>query len=188
MIQAGLRSALFGALDVLEALHLKYALVGGLAVSAWGEPRATRDADLWVDLRTRHRELEAALRHGGFDVPAMEQELGQFGVFRSKHLASGVFVDMFDAVGPLGEAILRRRKHAIIAERTVWLASAEDVAVLKAFSDRARDLDDLVVLLRVTALNKEYVARWAKELDASLGTDEVSERLALAIARAKFGM
>jgi hypothetical protein len=28
--------------------------------------------------------------------------------------------------------------------RKTWLASAEDVAVLKAFSDRSRDMDDLI--------------------------------------------
>jgi hypothetical protein len=99
-------AALGRALQVIDGCGLRYALVGGLAVSAWALPRATRDADLWVDLGSRRSALEVALKNAGFDVPAMEQELTTFGVFRSKDEATGVFIDIFDAVGPLGEAVL----------------------------------------------------------------------------------
>ncbi len=142
MITGGLQRALGGAVDALEHLQMSYALVGGLAVSAWATPRATRDADLWVALEGHQRELESALGNAGFEVPAMDAELEKFGVFRSRHRATGVFVDMFNAVGPLGEAILARRKPAQLAGREVFVASAEDVAVLKAFSDRERDMED----------------------------------------------
>ena len=153
------------ALLVLDRIGVRYALVGGLAVSAWAVPRATRDADLWVELELKRFELEAALSESGFEVPAMTEELEQFGVFRSKHLATGVFVDMFNAVGPLGEAILSRRKAGQLGGQIIWLASPEDVAVLKAFSDRPRDVDDLVALLRITSLDLAYVQDWAQTLD-----------------------
>ena len=184
-MRAGLQKALRSALVVLDQLGLRYALVGGLAVSAWAVPRATRDADLWVELEGRSRELEAGLRSAGFDVPALAAELEQFGVFRSRHLESGVFVDIFNAVGPLGESILSRRKAAALGGHETWIASAEDIAVLKVFSDRPRDLDDLIALLRLPSLDVAYVSRWAAELDSSIESDEVSERLKLAIQRAK---
>ena len=92
---------------------------------------------------------------------------------------------MFNAVGPLGKSILDRRKQARLGEHDTWLASAEDVAVLKAFSDRPRDLDDLVALLQVTPLDLNYVSQWAERLDASIESNEVSERLRSARAKAK---
>ncbi|MCA9595877.1 MAG: hypothetical protein KC776_21330 [Myxococcales bacterium] len=184
-MQPGLHEALGAALQVLHDLGLRYALVGGLAVSAWAVPRATRDADLWVDLEGHENDLVVELRSAGFDVPAMAEELENFGVFRSRHVATGVFIDMFNAVGPLGKSILDRRKQARLGEHDTWLASAEDVAVLKAFSDRPRDLDDLVALLQVTPLDLNYVSQWAERLDASIESNEVSERLRSARAKAK---
>src|SRR5262245_53917017 len=132
--------ALAGALDVLDSLGLRHALVDGLAVSAWAAPRATRDADLWAELPAAVKpSLQRALEDAGFDVPAMNAELARFGVFRSRHQPTSVFVDIFDAVGPLGEAILSHRTQARLGEVHVWLASANDVAVVKAYSDRGRD-------------------------------------------------
>ena len=184
MMEPGLADALQRAVGVLEELHLRYAIVGGLAVSAWAVPRATRDADLWVELGDASQELEGALRRAGFEVPAMAAELQRFGVFRSRAVDSGVFVDMFDAAGPLGEALLSRRKSGKVGDHHVWLASAEDVAVLKAFSDRPRDLDDLVALLATGDLDVRYVEDWASKLDRSQGTDEVTARLRVAMKRA----
>jgi len=183
-MEPGLADALQRAVGVLEELHLRYAIVGGLAVSAWAVPRATRDADLWVELGDASQELEGALRRAGFEVPAMAAELQRFGVFRSRAVDSGVFVDMFDAAGPLGEALLSRRKSGKVGDHHVWLASAEDVAVLKAFSDRPRDLDDLVALLATGDLDVRYVEDWASKLDRSQGTDEVTARLRVAMKRA----
>jgi hypothetical protein len=60
----------------------------------------------------------------------------------------------------------------------------EELAVLKAFSDRPRDFLDLVTLVNRTKakLDLGYVEEWARTLDASIGTDEVSERVHKALA------
>lgn len=104
-----LGKALVSTLEVLEDVGLRYAIVGGLAIGAWGVSRSTRDVDVYVELPSDRRILEKALSRRGFHVPAMEEELERFGVFRSRS-ADGIFVDIFPAVGPLGEAILERRK------------------------------------------------------------------------------
>jgi hypothetical protein len=79
-----------------------------------GVNRSTRDVDLYAELSAANRAaLEQALGQRGFDVPAMEAELEKFGVFRSRS-PEGVFVDIFSAVGPLGEAILDRRKSVAV--------------------------------------------------------------------------
>lgn len=175
--------ALVEGIAALDEVGIEYAVVGGLAVGAWSTPRATRDVDLYAGLVDEKREpLRAALTKRGFDVPAMNEELARFGVFRSKLKRERVFLDIFAAVGPLGESILARRKRLAALGTHVFFASAEDVAVLKAFSDRPRDLEDLVALIALPAdsMDIAYVDRWAKLLDESIGSDEVSERLALA--------
>ena len=178
-MRSKLHRALLAGIEALESVGLPYAVVGGLAVSAWATPRATQDVDLYAELPDAARPLlERALRERGFDVPAMAGELERFGVFRSRS-HDHVFLDIFPAVGPLGEAIVRRRRKAKIAGRTLWVIAPEDLAILKAFSDRPRDFLDLVTLLNRTKakLDLGYVEEWARTLDASIGTDEVSERV-----------
>jgi hypothetical protein len=178
-----LERALTGAIESLDEVGLPYAIVGGLAAGAWGVNRSTRDADLYAELPAGRRELlQQALRNRGFHVPAMNEELGTFGVFRSRS-ADGVFVDIFDAVGPLGEALLLHRREISVFDRKVWVTAPEELFLLKAFSDRARDFDDLVSLASrpELKLNVEYIAQWAKALDQSIGSDEVSERVRKAL-------
>jgi predicted nucleotidyltransferase len=182
-----LERTLFSTVEVLEALGIPYAVVGGLAVGAWGVSRSTRDVDLYAELPPRERALlEEALVARGFDVPAMEAELETFGVFRSRS-AEGVFVDIFSAVGPLGEAVLARRVEMSVAGRSLWMITSEDLAVLKAFSDRPRDFEDLVKLSAVVGptFEVQYVEDWARRLDESMGGDEVSDRLRKALVAAR---
>ncbi|MBI4701876.1 MAG: hypothetical protein HY744_12110 [Deltaproteobacteria bacterium] len=174
-----LERALGDGVEAIESLGLKYAVVGGLALGAWAAPRATRDVDLYVELPPASRPaLAQALRERAFHVPAMEDELQRFGVFRSRS-RDGVFLDVFDSVGPLGEAIIARRRQAPLAGRVLWIVAPEDLALLKAFSDRPRDFDDLVALLSRagSGIDLSYLERWARELDRSIGSNEVSERV-----------
>lgn len=183
-MRSKLHRTLFAGIDALESVDLPYAVVGGLAVSAWAIPRATQDVDIYAELPgAACPGLERALRERGFDVPSMEEELERFGVFRSRS-NEHVFLDIFPATGPLGEAILRRRRKATIARHTVWVIAPEDLAVLKAFSDRPRDFLDLVSLLAraKASLDMPYVEEWARALDTSIGTNEVSERIHKALA------
>ena len=176
--------ALLAAVDALDALECRYAVVGGLAVGAWGVNRSTRDADLYAELAANVRlPLQRALENKGFHVPAMAEELERFGVFRSRS-EGDVFVDIFSAVGPLGEAILARRRRVDVAGRSLWFIAPEELAVLKAFSERPRDFEDLVSLSAVVGakLDVAYVRRWARQLDDSIGGNDVTERVEKALA------
>jgi hypothetical protein len=184
-----LLGALTGAVDALDELRFRYAIVGGLAVGAWGVSRSTRDVDLYADLPVATRaDLRRALESRGFDVPAMDDELQTFGVFRSRS-PSRVFVDIFDAVGPLGEQLLAHRQQISVLERNLWVTAPEELFLLKAFSDRARDMEDLVSLASLPRLplDLDYVHDWARRLDQSIGTDEVSQRVREALRQAKRG-
>ena len=181
-MEGSLENSLLAAVSALESLNMKYAIVGGLAVSAWARPRSTRDVDLYAGIpiefqsRLQH-ELEAC----GFHVPALADELRQFGVFRSKHHTSGVFLDIFSATGPLGESILERRRRVVLGSHQLWLISPEDLVLLKAFSDRQRDFEDLTMLFgNGPSLDQNYINRWAQMLDESVRTSEVTESITLA--------
>ncbi len=68
-------NALFTIIQVLDELGIRYALVGGLAVGAWGVNRSTRDVDLYADLASdetnrRTELLGSRMRQCGFDGPS----------------------------------------------------------------------------------------------------------------------
>jgi hypothetical protein len=140
--------ALTDGIEALEAAGVRYAMVGGLAVSAWATPRATGDADLYAELPERVRgAVERGLQDRGFHVPAMQAELERFGVFRSRS-AAGIFLDVFDSAGPLGQAILDRRREVAIEGRRVWTIAPEDKAadVTKVVYLNMDGLDEPVVV------------------------------------------
>ena len=180
-----LEKSLLATVETLELLQLKYAVVGGLAVSAWTRPRSTRDVDLYAEIPQGFEvELQRGLEDRGFDVPALSEELQQYGVFRSKHRASGIFLDIFSATGPLGEAILEHRRKIVLDSYELWLISAENLILLKAFSDRPRNFEDLVLLYgNRPALDQPYIDHWSRMLDESIGTTEVAERIQQARTR-----
>ncbi|MBI3186047.1 MAG: hypothetical protein HYZ28_28250 [Myxococcales bacterium] len=181
-----LERPLLSALDALGECRLRYALVGGLAVGVWGVPRATGDVDLWAELPDRLRpKLRGALIARGFEVPDMEGELQQFGVFRSLFRPQRIFLDVFDAGNPLGEAILAHRVRARLFDRSVWLVRAEELAVLKAIADRAKDRDDLVAILRSSRPDTRVILHWAEQVDRSIGSTEVRDRFEAALRAAK---
>jgi hypothetical protein len=184
-MNARLSETLRLAIESVEAAGGKYAIVGGIAVSAWARPRATRDVDLYTDLDASGRKtLKRELESRGFQVPAMEEELREFGVFRSKS-SGGVFLDVFDSAGSLGAAVLAERREARLGKDRLWFVRATELAALKAFSDRPRDFDDLVSLLASGSVDGEKLDDWARMLDESLGSNEVSERVARAVNQAQ---
>ena len=149
-------------------------------MSAWAAPRSTRDVDIYADLPQALREDEKRnLEASGFHAPAMAEELQKFGVLRSRSANGGTFLDIFDATGPLGEKILERRKQLPVEGHTLWFIAPEDLALLKAFSERERDFEDLVALFRHAAkkLDIAYINQWAQVLDESIGGDDVSQRI-----------
>jgi hypothetical protein len=80
-MKAALEPVLASAIEALETLGLRYAVVGGLAVSAWGAFRATRDVDLYVELPDSVRPaVRRELMARDFEVPAMDEELRRYGV------------------------------------------------------------------------------------------------------------
>lgn len=68
----------------LRELGAPFALIGGLAVSAWGEPRYTRDVDLAVavDVDEHAEQLVHDLSARGYEVVAIIEQT------RTKRLAT----------------------------------------------------------------------------------------------------
>jgi predicted nucleotidyltransferase len=143
----------------LDGLEVRWCVVGGLAVSVWGEPRLTRDVDVAVavDDDRQAETLIRALRDRGYeDEEIIEQDsVGRLATarFRSRELPNGIVVDMlFASTGIEREAVDDATRIEVFEDLEVPVAPRAHLIVMKllARDDRHRpmDADDLRSMLR----------------------------------------
>ncbi|MFA5058107.1 MAG: hypothetical protein WC485_08340, partial [Opitutaceae bacterium] len=127
---------LFQFIDPLERSAIPYALVGSVASSIYGEPRATNDLDVVIQIGTNDApRLIAAFSPDRFYVPPEEVVLAEIARAHGAHLNiialdSMTKADLYPLPVEQQDWFLRRRALAV-AERRVWLAAPEVVILHK---------------------------------------------------------
>lgn len=157
------------AADILKGLQTEgvisgFALVGGLAVSAWSPPRATMDVDLLVLVESNNLNqlvkalcdagMNAELRRGGADDPVPC-------LIRADSLDIIVATKKYEA-----EAI-EQSIAVTIAGKAIPVASPEFLIILKLKAGGPRDLLDVQELLASNLVDRELLA----EIAARYGVD-----------------
>lgn len=153
--------------------RLPYAVMGGIAVRAYGVPRPTYDVDFTVAIeRARLPRLYTAVRDAGYTVPEpyesgwVDQVAGMPVVkFRFYEGGRAIDVDTFLAESDYQREVMSRRQRAEVEEMTTWLATAEDLILLKLSAHRPRDLVDVADVLFIHGeLDLAYMRVWADKL------------------------
>ncbi len=163
---------------VLESRRVPFAVIGGLAVAAWGVPRATEDIDLLADL-SPSPEIDAALRAAGFDLEwrrgGPDDPVPLLLRLRS---TSGPEIDVVCATRAWEREMLSRSVRFRIPEGLETpVVAAEDLIVLKLLAGGPGDLADVAELLERVGSLPELEARAAargvsdllKQIRASMG-------------------
>lgn len=129
-----LRKTLSEAHEALTAQSVSHALIGGFALAAYGQHRATADIDFLAD-GTKRELIRSSLESRGFVVVNETSEVIQF---------QGVgYLDILLANRPLSQKML---SHAIEnQELGIYVVRPEDIIGLKIQAyknDRSRELQD----------------------------------------------
>lgn len=140
--------------DLLSQQGIHYAVIGGYAVAAWGEVRATRDIDLLcskLDLDDLKRafglaNLEIEHRTGEPDDPISEVVQLQAGTASNPYE-----VDIIAGIRGAPEGIIRRARTIPIDDLNIPVASPEDMIILKLLGGSARDIEDARSIIRAQA-------------------------------------
>lgn len=138
----------------LAAADAEFIVVGGLAVSAWGVVRGTKDVDVVVapDIENLKRVAEVAVAANGY-VQQGESMLGS-PISIASALAGGEQVAIETDLGRLDviqglegvppyEELRTRATDADVLGVTVAVCSVEDLKAMKRTAGRTRDLADL---------------------------------------------
>lgn len=165
----------------LETLSVRWALIGGLAVSALAEPRTTGDVDVVIavadDPEAERATLDLQAR--GYQIHSvLEHAAGRISTVRL--LAPGsarprILVDLLFASSGIEPEI------AALAERLEVMSGLEvpvarvghllALKILAAKEARPRDFEDARQLLRVASEEDLHLARESLELIAGRGFD-----------------
>ncbi len=149
--------------DVCEAHGWQYSFIGGLAVLRWGEPRETVDVDLTLLTGFANEQQFVSTLLEAFESripdPARFADINRVLLLRS---SSGVGLDIALGGLPFEQLVVERSTpFTYPSDIVLRTCSAEDLVVLKAFADRAKDWVDVegVLIRQAAGLDWEYMRR-----------------------------
>jgi hypothetical protein len=162
-------------IDTLERLNVAYAVVGSVASMAYGEPRATQDLVIVVDLpESAVGELCAAFAASEFyvsEAAALDavRRRRQFNVI---HSPSAFKVDfMLVKNTAWGRTQLsRRRRELLVGDLSAYTAAPEDIILGKLQYYREGESPkhprDIKAMLQTIGdeIDRENVTHWAEQL------------------------
>ncbi len=167
-----LRSSIVLGQALLDDAGVTGALIGGVAVAFWGEPRFTKDADYLVDLGADQVDglLASATALGLKWDPEEVELLGEGGFMRlqphgvEEQLATPVDILLADSEY-LRQAMGRTRTAEILGS-PVRVIAVEDLFLLKLIAFRPQDTLDLDTLWDTCAgeMDMDYLTHWAEVL------------------------
>jgi hypothetical protein len=176
--------------DVAEELRVPCAIGGAVAVSFWGVPRTTQDANCLVAVpAVAYQRLADALNARGFQVEqssgpqpvtviALLEQVRRDTFMRLSCRATSV--ELFIPVVPLQQSILERAVAKMFFGRTIKVTTAEDLILLKMAFHRQKDLQDIKGILHVQQghLDVPYLRHWSAEMLEPPAVRELDELMA----------
>ena len=164
-----------------QSLGLPYAVIGGMAVQWWGEPRMTKDVDLTV-VAPLDQPSSVLVRQVLDHFPARIENALEF-ARRSRVIlitaSNGCPLDIsLGLPGYEDEVMHRAVEFELEPGKAVRVCSAEDLIIHKAIAGRPQDVRDIegIVYRQRDALDTAIIRRWLQAFAKLLDNPEIVER------------
>ena len=158
---------------LMKAAKVDYAILGGMAVSVYGEPRMTFDIDVTIILDANKlaidRFLKEARKFGFIPLPPnIKSFIKGTGVMPMRFKKNKVIgrCDFIIAENILEYLCIKRSIPKKIYSTTIKLITAEDLYIHKITSQRPRDIEDAKGIMRRQGrkLDTKYIDYWLKKI------------------------
>ncbi len=185
MNAANSQNALFQAAlevqSVFQELEWRFCFIGGLAVLRWGEPRMTQDIDLCLQcgFGAEVKYIEPLFSRFNSRIPNAER-FAQENRVALVSASNGVAIDISLSGLPFEDEMIDRATFFEFYPNTKLITcSAEDLIVLKAFADRAKDWIDVesVVKRNLSTLETAYILKQLTPLAAVKEGSHILEKI-----------
>jgi hypothetical protein len=158
----------------LDALRVRWALIGGLAISVRSVPRFTKDLDFAVAVTNDSEAEDVVHRLGGRGyrpVEVLEQEyVERLSGVRLEHGGSDVIIDLlFASSGIENEVVAGATRLEVLPELSAPVATTGHLIALKILAGRNQDLTDLGQLIPAASAADLDTARDAVRLIRTRG-------------------
>lgn len=162
-------SALRRAVADLDALKVRWALIGGLAVSVRSVPRFTKDLDFAIAVAndSEAEDVVHQLRGCGYQpAEVLEHEyVERLSGVRLERSGSDVIVDLlFASSGIENEVVTSATRLEVLPQLSAPVATTGHLIALKTLAGRNQDLTDLGSLIPAASTEDLDVAREAVRL------------------------
>ena len=166
---------------ILDACDTLYVVIGGVALSLWGDPRFTYDLDFLVFLPDEASVQKLLDRAGPEGVVFEKDEVLK--TFKTHQgfvgESDGLHLD-FLVAGTAYEAELFKRRRVVSYHGTnLPLPSPEDLILLKIMAGREKDMMDVksIALRQGDNLDRGYLEKWVDEFQSKRPDKPFRERL-----------
>jgi hypothetical protein len=154
---------------ILGEKKVDYVIVGGIAVSAWGNIRTTRDVDMILLLNEEDAdELAEALKQGRFSIQAGDiiDALKQRSHFTIFDELSEYHIDAKGIYSENDRLTLNRRRKVRLADFGFYVASPEDLIANKLLVGSEQDVQDAggIYVRQLDDLDMAYLEERCKKL------------------------
>lgn len=151
----------------LEDHRIPYAVLGGVALQHWGEPRTTQDVDIVVMLPSNQEDEILRVLLQRFR-PRMADALSFAKRYRVLLIKTSGDVPVDVALGISGyeeEALQRCSKISFEGRTAIRILSAEDLIIHKCVAGRPRDVEDVerVLIRQRVNLELRYIRSWLRD-------------------------
>lgn len=152
--------------SVLEQEQIPYAVLGGVALQHWGEPRTTQDVDIVVLVPSDEEEPFLKWVLSRFQ-PRIPDALS----FAKRHrvlliaTAGAIPIDLSLGIPGYEEEVMRRASRISFAGLPpIRVVSPEDLIVHKCVAGRARDIEDIqrVLIRQQLKVDLRYIRKWLR--------------------------
>jgi hypothetical protein len=162
----------------LQAMDIPVSVMGGLAMSLWKYPRATRDVDLLVGVNVQQanglleklKPLGMRTKHSPPIISVGQLNIIQL-LYEQPEAFLDVQIDLLLAEQPYQLAALKRSAPASLPDLDIKVAvlTCEDLILHKMLAGRIIDMADVANLLKqnISSLDLDYLTGWIKNQNLS---------------------